>query len=343
MLENQLLIIIGLCSGILLGLSARLGRFCSLGAVEDLQNGRNYDRALMWSVAIGWAMLCVAMAIWLGFFNIEAAIYLNVVPNYTAHIMGGLSFGFGMGIAGICGFTALARIGSGNLHALYVVLIIGITSYITANGPLAKLRETYFPFKPLKNTDTIPSFAELISNGSGVPIAGVLGLFGLALIALPMLRFEFRKSTYPFWAMLVGLSIAAGWVGTMSVALISFSDISIQSHSFSLPLGDSLSYLMTSNGSASKLGLGSVLGVIIGGLLGSLIKNNFQWEMKGSKRELHHLILGAALMGFGGVISFGCSIGQGISAMAMLSYGAPVTLASMAFGAHLGLKSLLEE
>ena len=154
-------------------------------------------------------------------------------------------------------------------------MIIGITAYITASGPLAKLRQNYLSFKPLQEGDTYPSFLPWISNGTGVSVAGILLLIGIALITLPMFRKHFRRSASLFWSMLIGGGIAVGWVGTSLIATLSFAPITIQSHTFSLPLGDSLIYLMTSSGSVLKFSIGSVLGVILGDALGSLIKQDF--------------------------------------------------------------------
>ena len=49
------------------------------------------------------------------------------------------------------------------------------------------------------------------------------------------------------------------------------------------------------------------------------------------------VIAGGVLMGFGGVLALGCSIGQGLSGVSTLSLGSIVALADIAAGARVAL------
>jgi len=100
--------------------------------------------------------------------------------------------------------------------------------------------------------------------------------------------------------------------------------------------------VMTSSGNTISFGTGSVLGVVIGSLLGCLLKGHLQWEACEDPRELRRQLAGAVLMGIGAVIAIGCSVGQGLSAFSVLAYGAPVTLACIVVGAAIGLRQLIE-
>jgi hypothetical protein len=46
-------------------------------------------------------------------------------------------------------------------------------------------------------------------------------------------------------------------------------------------------------------------------------------------------------MGIGGVIALGCSVGQGVTGFATLSWSGPVTLIAVACGALIGLRGLI--
>ena len=50
---------IGFAGGIVLGLAAQIGRFCTLGAIEDALYGQSNNRLRMWGTAIGMAVLLV--------------------------------------------------------------------------------------------------------------------------------------------------------------------------------------------------------------------------------------------------------------------------------------------
>jgi hypothetical protein len=167
-------------------------------------------------------------------------------------------------------------------------------------------------------------------------------VIGLAiLIAALASREMISRPRAIVWGTVVGLAIISGWAGTNWVATTGFAAVPVESHTFSAPLGDAIIYAMTSSGNTLNFGVGSVAGVLAGAFIGSLIKGHFRWEACEDPRELKRQILGAAFMGIGAVIAFGCTIGQGISAFSVLFYGAPVALASIFIGAAIGLRQLI--
>lgn len=339
--DANLAALIGAIGGIMLGLAARLGRFCTLGAIEDLLYGGSTLRMRMWGIAIGTAMIGTFTLMSLGFFAAQETVYLRLEWNPAASIIGGLLFGYGMALSGNCGFGALARLGGGDLRAFVIVIVMGLSAYVAISGPLAYARITLFPQIPTES-DALPSLAFLASRLSGIsaPILGIAT--GLILVAAMLTSTKMRRAyTELFWAVIAGLAIVLGWGGTYWIYTNGFTPIPIESHTFSAPLGDSIFYLMTSSGSSLNFGVGSVAGVLAGAFIGSLFKGHFRWEACEDPRELKRQMLGAMIMGFGAVIAFGCSIGQGLSAFSLLYYGAPVTFLGIIAGAAFGLKQLI--
>ena len=106
--------LVGLLSGLMLGLAARLGRFCTLGAIEDYFYSSSDLRLRMWGIAIGTAVTGSFVLIALGWLDPAAPIYLATAWSPVASVLGGLVFGYGMAISGNCGFGALARLGGGD-------------------------------------------------------------------------------------------------------------------------------------------------------------------------------------------------------------------------------------
>jgi hypothetical protein len=117
--------------------------------------------------------------------------------------------------------------------------------------------------------------------------------------------------------------------------------VAVEGHTFTAPLGRTLMWLMTSSAGGLSFSVGSVLGVLLGAWLGSRYKGTFRWEACEDPRELGRQVGGAALMGIGGVVALGCSVGQGVTAFSTLAYSAPVVLAAICAGAMLGLKRLI--
>lgn len=330
---------IGLFGGLILGLAARLGRFCSMGAIEDALYQGSDHRARQWGVAIGTALIGTFALIGAGLFDPLDTPYLGLKWSPLASIAGGLMFGYGMAMAGNCGFGALARLGGGDLRNFVIVTVMGLSTYVTLNGPLAALRVSLFP--PTQ-AEAPQGIAHVLDRTLGLPTVPLGIAAGLGVLALALSSASFRKDRKLIvWGMGVGAAIVSGWAGTAWLSEAAFEAEPLSSHTFAAPIGDTMFYLMTSSASSLNFGVGSVAGVIGGAAIGSLIKGHFRWEACEDPRELKRQIGGAALMGVGAVVAFGCTVGQGLSAFSLLAYSAPVTIAAIVAGAALGLRQLI--
>lgn len=333
--------LIGAVGGIMLGLAARLGRFCTLGAIEDAIYGGSTVRLRMWGMAIGVAVMGAFTLDGLGFVTLTNSFHLAAAFSLPAAVVGGLMFGYGMALAGNCGFGALARLGGGDLRSFVVVLVMGLAAYSVLSGPFAALRVGLFPRVPVAGTPSGIAHAIGAITGGAVPLIGVT--IGALITGATLLSAPFRAERLAvFWGTVVGLAIILGWAGSAWVARNGFGPQPLVSHNFSSPVGETLLYIMQGSARPLSFGVGSVSGVWLGAFFGSLYLGHFRWEACEDPRELRRQIFGAALMGVGAVIALGCTIGQGISAASVLAYSAPVTLASIIAGTGLGLRQLIE-
>jgi len=331
--------LIGLMGGVALGLAARIGRFCTLGAIEDVLYGADDRRLRMWAIAIGVAIIGTHLAISVGFFDNSETAYLDRVWNPLGTIVGGLMFGYGMALCGNCGYGALARLGGGDLRSFVIVLVMGLSAYFVMSGPLAHARVWLFPVET--DASTPQSITQMLQGVGVSPLLTGL-LLGGGILAIALSKSEMRRSfTHVFWGFVVGLAIVSGWVGTYWVAMTGFESEPIETHTFAAPIGDTIFYSMTASGNALSFSVGSVVGVVIGAALGSYSKGHFRWEACEDPRELRRQIFGAALMGPGAILAVGCSVGQGISAFSLLAFSAPFTFISIFVGAAFGLRQLI--
>ena len=338
--DSALVALIGLGGGLLLGLAARMGRFCTLGAIEDYFYQQDDTRLRMWGMAISVAIIGSFGLIGLGLLSVEKTLYLGAAWHPIASILGGVMFGYGMALAGNCGYGALARLGGGDLRSFVIVVVMGLAAYVTLSGPLAALRVWVFP--PIAANEA-QGIAHALGGLAGVSpvVIGVMIGFGFLIWSLSATNFR-RNFASVAWGSAVGLAVVSGWAGTAWVADIGFDAVPVVSHTFAAPVGESMLYAMTSSGNSLSFGIGSVAGVLSGAFIGSLIKGHFRWEACDDPRELRRQILGAALMGIGAVLAVGCTIGQGVSAFSLLAFSAPVTFAAILFGAWFGLRQLIE-
>ena len=104
------------------------------------------------------------------------------------------------------------------------------------------------------------------------------------------------------------------------------------------PTGNTISYLMTFTGAEINFGIAVALGMIVGSFLYAAISGSFRIETFSNKSEMISHLIGAVLMGFGGVLSFGCTVGQGITGMSTLAMGSILVLISIIFGSALTMK-----
>lgn len=343
--EANAVTLIGFLGGVLLGLAARLGRFCTLGAIEDFLYSSDDRRLRMWGLAIGTAVITTHLAMewgamaWGAAQSIQAA-YLDRVWNPAGTIIGGLMFGYGMALAGNCGYGALARLGGGDLRAFVIVLVLGLSAYFVMSGPLAEARVWMFPV--IEQAERPQGFSQLaqVVWGVGPLVTGLV--LGGAIVALSLSsRAMLVSPGHIFWGLAVGLAISSGWVGTYIIATTGFESEPIETHSFAAPIGDTIFYSMTASGNTLSFSVGSVAGVVFGAFLGSLAKGHFRWEACEDPRELKRQILGAALMGPGAILAVGCSVGQGLSAFSVLAFSAPVAFVAIFLGAMIGLRQLI--
>lgn len=338
--DAALLALIGLGGGLILGLAARLGRFCTLGSIEDYLYQGSDLRLRMWGLAIGVAGLGTFSLVGFGALDPAQSIYHLAAWSPAFGIIGGLLFGYGMALAGNCGFGALARFGGGDLRSFVIVLVMGISAYVMLSGPLAQLRLAGLAITEIPTQTR--SYPQLLSALTGLSIVPLGLLISAVITSLALSSRDFLHDPKSLiWGTLVGLAIVSGWAGTQWVATTGFSATSVNSHAFTSPLGETLLFLMTSSGGGLSFGVGSVFGVLAGAFVGSLIKGHFRWEACEDPRELKRQVLGAVLMGFGAVLAMGCTIGQGISAFSLLTLNAPLVFASIFAGAALGLRQLI--
>lgn len=341
--EASLAACVGLVGGVMLGLAARLGRFCTLGAIEDHVYAGDRRRLRMWALALAAAIMGVFISARFGALPLDQTLYAQTQWNPWASVVGGLVFGYGMAISGNCGFGALARAGGGDIRSLIILIVMGVMAFVTLNGPLSDLRLMLFPVEAASPLPDALSLAHRAAALVSAPPLLIAALVAAALAFWALASADFRLSArHVFWSLVVGAAIVLGWLGTAYINQTGFDGEQVRSHTFTGPLGATLLYLMTSSGGGVGFAFGSVVGVALGAFLACAFKREFRWEACDDPHELRRQLFGAALMGMGGVVAVGCSIGQGLTAFSTLSPSAPVTVAAIYIGAVLGLRQLVE-
>jgi uncharacterized protein len=328
--------------------------FCTMGSVADIFSFGDWARMRMWALAIAVAVLGTATLTALGYIDPAASFYTT--PRFTplAYLVGGGLFGFGMVLAGGCSSKALVRTGAGSLKALVVLCVMGVVAYITLRGLLAvvRVRAIEAVGVPLATRQDLPTL--LIGTGEAhtwirflVAAAVALALLVFVLRGRVSLTGDTVVGGIGVGAVIVAVWFVSGHLGyvpehplTLEAAYLRTNSGQMEALSFVAPVAYSLDYLMFFSDSTKvvTLGIAAVAGVLVGAAANAAATGRFRWEGFHDTEDTANHLVGAALMGFGGVTALGCTIGQGLSGVSLLAVGSWITLAAIIGGAVAGLR-----
>jgi hypothetical protein len=346
---------LGFALGAGFGFVGNKTNFCTMGAVSDIVNMGDWTRMRMWLLAIAVAVLGVGALQAAGLVDTRKSIYASANFAWLSNVVGGLLFGVGMTLASGCTSKTLIRIGGGNLKSLVVFFVLGVSAYMTLTGLFGVWRVATLDTVSVKlgSTQDLPT---LLSAAFGISRAAadrwIPPLLGLALLAFVFARREARRADVLLGGIVVGLIVVGGWyvtghVGfvkehpeTLEEAFIATTGNRPESLSLVAPYAYTLELLMFWSDASRHVtfGIATALGIVAGSLAWALVSRTWREESFPDAQDLKRHLLGAVLMGFGGITALGCTIGQGLSGVSTLAIGSFVTLLSLVAGAALTMK-----
>lgn len=340
--------------GVVFGAVANKTNFCTLGAVSDAVNMGDWNRLRMWMLAVAVAILGTTALQFAGLFDASKSIYTGSRLIWLSNILGGLLFGVGMTLASGCGSKTLIRIGGGNLKSLVVFVFLGLAAYMTMRGLFGVWRVRWIDSVSVElgAGQHLPALLAAAGMAPGRALLLTTAVVGGLLLAGALARREAWRSDVLLGGIVVGLVVVAGWyvtghIGyvadhpeTLEEAFIGTNSGRAESFTFVAPFAYTLELLMLWSDSSRivTFGIASALGVVAGSALYALATRSFRVETFRDAGDLIRHLVGAVLMGFGGVTAFGCTIGQGVSGFSTLSVGSILTTLSIIAGAALTMK-----
>ncbi len=347
--------------GLVLGFIVNKTNFCTMGAVSDWVNIGDTARFKSWMLAASIAILGVTILEYFNLFNTSDARipYRDSVFFWPRYIVGGLLFGIGMTFASGCGNKVLIRIGGGNIKSIIVLLIAGIMAYLMTRTDFYGLAFHSW-MRPIS-----PDLESYGVSDQSLPTI-LMSLFSLShsdhfrfalgvLIGFIMMYFIFRSGNFKnFDNILSGLTVGSvvvfawlltgGDMGQEWIEANNFMDtpqpgVGVQSFTFINPMSETLVFVGNSlDIFYITFGVSALLSVVLGSFLYSVLSNNFRLEWFASKHDFIRHVVGGILIGIGGVLSLGCTIGQGVTGVSTLAVGSFLTLISIIIGASITMK-----
>lgn len=313
----------GLILGLAFGALAEATRFCFRRALVGAP-GERRPAAGVWLTALAVALVGTQAAVAAGWIGFDAHRLTGAALPLGPILAGGLMFGAGMVLTRGCASRLTVLAASGNLRALGVLLVFAVAAHATMKGVLVPLRTA------------------LGGWTLEVGTAGTLGalpggpLVWAALIAAALLTLALRSGARPLHlglAALLGLLVPAGWVGTGFVLFDDFDPIAMESLSFTAPFADTLFWGIAATAIPAGFGVGLIGGAFAGAGALALLSGRFAWQSFESPRQTGRYLAGGAIMGVGGVLAGGCTIGAGLAGIPTLGLAALLVLAAIAAGA----------
>ena len=340
--------------GLALGAVGQATRFCVRGAIADWIAFGGAGRLVAWLLAVAVGAICVQVLAGGGWLDAGRTLYWSERFPWPSYLVGGLLFGYGMVLAGGCPQRCLVKAGQGNLKAAATLVVVAIAALMTLRGAFAPLR-----------ANGLDAFGATLAGSQdlGAVISRATGLSATALrwalsaaLAAAVFVFAWRmrtrvERTHYVAGVAVGLLLGAAFFLTGSVGFLPEHPetlepawLGTQSRrpeglSFSAPMGHALHLLTlwTDKATVPTFGVMLSLGVLLGAFITAKVRKDFRLEYFRSPGELKNHALGAVLMGFGGITALGCSLGNGVTGLAMLSAGSILAMAGIATGAWLAL------
>ena len=344
-----------LACGVAFGAVAQRSHFCTMGAVADIVNMGDWTRMRMWLLAIAVAMIGFNALVFTGVLDAKHSVYTGAKLLWLSYLVGGLMFGFGMVLASGCGSKTLVRIGGGSLKSLVVFVVLAISAYATLRGVTAVARVATLDAVAiaLPSGQDLPSLLAHATGRAKPMLALVLGGgIGLMLLGFCLAKPEGRSAEVVITGLVIGLLVVAVWwvsgsLGhlaehpqTLEEVFLATNSQRMESLTFVAPTAYTVDWLILFSDKSKLLTIGIVttLGVVAGSLIVALATKTFRWEGFASTEDTANHLVGALLMGVGGVTAMGCTVGQGLSGVSTLALGSFIALAAIIAGAVLALR-----
>lgn len=322
----------GLVVGAIFGVLVQYHRLCLVAATGNLLLIKDNRQVLAFMAALIVAITGTQLLEFTETVAIADSAYRNSQLDWFGASLGGLIFGVGGVIAGGCATRTLVRSAEGSLHAIIALLFFMLFAAFAQFGFLENIR-LYITHSTAIDLAGDASIATILGLPQWLPAVVIIAVMATYMIK----NWNPAAKSMVISGTVIGALVVCSWYITGVLAQDEFDPTKPSAITVSGPLARFGYILISSKIPALSFAISFVIGIAVAVLLFTLTTGRFKLEAP--KRETFKFaILGGSLMGIGGIMAYGCNVGQGLSGISTLSFESMLAFAGMFMGTAISIK-----
>ncbi|TLP40444.1 YeeE/YedE family protein [Arcobacter arenosus] len=329
----QIVNLLGFILGSAFGMIAQKRQFCFSGSIKDYILTKSTMRGA--SVVMAMIVAIISTFFVSSYFELDLTntVYYKDNLNYFAIIFGGALFGVGMMLADGCSNRHLIKFAQGDKNSLISIVFIGIFAFATTRGLLNGFLD------PFVNNPTLIEWSSKLENFT----MNIYFIIAVLLILLKVLVRHAVRLPNLWDGVLIGLLVAAAWFITSVIGSESIERmIDPAGITFVYPTAKTLELFMLYQVNELSFSISLIVGIVFGAFLMSKFNRKYSFGCTSAKGEhrVRNNMIGGAMMGTGGILSIGCTVGQGLTGLSTLAFASLVAIVSIFVSGYFTAKYL---
>jgi len=318
----------GLAIGAVFSIVVQRFRFCLVAGTSNLLLIKDSRQAVAFAAALLVGITGTQLLELTDMVAIADAPYRNSTLDWFGAAVGGIIFGIGATLAGGCAARTLVKSMEGSIHSLIALLSFAIVAAVAQFGFLETPRVDLTHATAIELT-TDAGIASVLSLSPWLVLAVVVA--GLSIFIIKSVKDQGLDKTMLVVGLVVGLLVVASWYITGVLAQDDFDPVNPSAITMSGPFARFGYILISGRIPALSFAISFVIGTAVFSFLSALVTGQFRITAP-RKGMAKMALIGGALMGIGGIMAYGCNIGQGLSGISTLSVESLLAVIGMVLG-----------
>lgn len=322
----------GLVVGAIFGLLVQHHRFCMVAATGNFLLIKDNRQLLAFVAALLVAITGTQLLEFTDTVAIADSSYRNSQLDWFGASLGGLIFGIGGVLAGGCATRTLIKSAEGSLHSI-IALVFFMLLAASAQFSFLETMRLDITHSTAVDLNGDASIAAILGLPQWLPAIVVVGLMAAYLVK----NWNPEAKSMVIAGAGIGALVVAGWYITGVLAQDEFDPTKPSAITVSGPLARFGYILIAAKFPALSFAISFVIGIAVTVLAFTLITGRFKFEAP-KAGAIKFAVIGGSLMGVGGIMAYGCNVGQGLTGISTLSFESMLAFSGMFIGTAISIK-----